>query len=124
MGIIADGTAVRNLARAGVPRSTAMEMVGHRSESIYRRHAIVDEAMLKEGAAKLQALHEIQAPAAPVIPLTTTTYTKRVSPSTVRVGRAQRVRRARAALLSSYRRARKQWWAGTGLNRRHQDFQT
>ena len=25
-------------------------MVGHKTESIYRRHAIVDEAMLKEGA--------------------------------------------------------------------------
>jgi len=46
-------TAVRNLERAGVPRSTAMKMVGHKTESIYRRYAIVDEAMLKEGAAKL-----------------------------------------------------------------------
>ena len=27
-------------------------------------------------------------------------------------------------VLSPYRRVRKQWWAGTGLNRRHQDFQT
>ncbi len=27
-------------------------MVGHRTESIYRRYAIVDEAMLKEGAVK------------------------------------------------------------------------
>lgn len=46
-------TAVRNLERAGVPRSTAMAMVGHRTESIYRRYAIVDEVMLREGAAKL-----------------------------------------------------------------------
>jgi integrase len=30
-------TAVRNLERVGVPRSAAMAMVGHRSESIYRR---------------------------------------------------------------------------------------
>ena len=29
-------TAVRNLERAGVPRSAAMAMVGHRRESIYR----------------------------------------------------------------------------------------
>ena len=43
-----------------MPRSTAMKMVGHRTESIYRRYAIVDEAMLKEGAAKLQILHDIQ----------------------------------------------------------------
>ena len=47
-----------------------MKMVGHKTESIYRRYAIVDEAMLKEGAAKLQALHEAQAPPAPVIRLT------------------------------------------------------
>jgi integrase len=48
-------TAVRNLERAGVPRSTAMAMVGHRTESIYRRYAIVDEVMLREGGAKLAA---------------------------------------------------------------------
>jgi integrase len=50
-------TAVRNLERAGVPRSAAMAMVGHRTESIYRRYAIADEAMLKEGAIKLAAFH-------------------------------------------------------------------
>jgi hypothetical protein len=48
-------TAVRNLERAGVPRFTAMAMVGHRTEAIYRRYAIVDEVMLREGAAKLAA---------------------------------------------------------------------
>jgi integrase len=46
-------TAVRNLERAGVPRSVAMKMVGHKTEAIYRRYAIVDEAMLREGAEKL-----------------------------------------------------------------------
>ncbi|MFQ5830901.1 MAG: tyrosine-type recombinase/integrase [Candidatus Methylomirabilia bacterium] len=46
-------TAVRNLERAGVPRSVAMKMVGHKTEAIYRRYAIVDEAMLPEGAEKL-----------------------------------------------------------------------
>ena len=49
-------TAVRNLERAGVPRSAAMAMVGHKTESIYRRYAIVDEGMLKESAAKLALL--------------------------------------------------------------------
>jgi integrase len=53
-------TAVRNLERAGVPRSTAMKMVGHRTEAIYRRYAIADEAMLREGAEKLSALHEAE----------------------------------------------------------------
>jgi hypothetical protein len=32
-----------------------MAMVGHKTESIYRRYAIVDHAMLQEGAAKLAA---------------------------------------------------------------------
>lgn len=46
-------TAVRNLERAGVPRSVAMKMVGHKTEAIYRRYAIVDETMLREAAEKL-----------------------------------------------------------------------
>jgi integrase len=48
-------TAVRNLERADVARSTAMQMVGHKTESIYRRYAIQDEATLREAAAKLEA---------------------------------------------------------------------
>jgi integrase len=39
-------TAVRNLERAGVPRSAAMKMTGHKTEAVYRRYATVDEAML------------------------------------------------------------------------------
>ncbi|MBI2552990.1 MAG: site-specific integrase, partial [Candidatus Rokubacteria bacterium] len=39
--------------RAGVPRSVAMKLVGHKTEAIYRRYAIVDEAMLREGAERL-----------------------------------------------------------------------
>jgi integrase len=54
-------TAVRNLERAGVPRSAAMKMTGHKTEAVYRRYAIVDEAMLQESAAKLSALHQQQA---------------------------------------------------------------
>jgi hypothetical protein len=30
-----------------------MKMVGHKTEAIYRRYAIVDEAMMREGAEKL-----------------------------------------------------------------------
>jgi integrase len=48
-------TAVRNLERAGVSRSAAMRMVGHKTESIYRRYAIVDAKMLQEAGAKLSA---------------------------------------------------------------------
>lgn len=48
-------TAVRNLERAGISRSAAMRMVGHETEAIYRRYAIVDEVTLKDAAAKLDA---------------------------------------------------------------------
>ena len=56
-------TAVRNLERAGVPRSVAMQLTGHRTEAVYRRYAIVAEADLREGVAKLATLHA--GPAAP-----------------------------------------------------------
>ena len=49
-------TAVRNLERAGVPRSAAMKMTGHLTESIYRRYAIVDESMLRDAARRLDAI--------------------------------------------------------------------
>jgi integrase len=55
-------TAVRNLERAGVPRSTAMKMVGHKTETIYRRYAIADEGMLRAGGVKLEALHQADQP--------------------------------------------------------------
>ena len=51
-------TEVRNLARIGVDRKTAMEMVGHKTESIYRRYTISDEAMLRDASARLAALRE------------------------------------------------------------------
>lgn len=47
-------TAVRNLERAGVSRSAAMQITGHLSESVYRRYAIVDEDMMREAGAKLE----------------------------------------------------------------------
>ena len=53
-------SAVRTLERSGVPRSTAMAMVGHKTESIYRRYAIVDEQMHREAAAKLDVWAEGQ----------------------------------------------------------------
>jgi integrase len=51
-------TAVRNLERAGVPRSDAMAMIGHLTESIYRRYAISDESSLRRAAARLDALNQ------------------------------------------------------------------
>jgi integrase len=50
-------TAVRNLERAGVPRSSAMAMTGHKTEAVYRRYAITGSAMLQEAAEKLNAFH-------------------------------------------------------------------
>lgn len=49
-------TAVRNLERAGVSRSVAMKLTGHKTESIYRRYAIVSEADLAEGVRKVAAM--------------------------------------------------------------------
>ena len=46
-------TAVRNLERAGVPRSVAMRLVGHMTESIYRRYAIVAKQDLIDGLKRL-----------------------------------------------------------------------
>jgi integrase len=46
-------SAVRNLERDGVPRSAAMAMVGHKTESIYRRYAIVDSGALKDAAERI-----------------------------------------------------------------------
>jgi len=52
-------TAVRNLERAGVARSVAMKLTGHKTESVYRRYAIVSEADLSEGVRKLAVIHEV-----------------------------------------------------------------
>jgi len=72
----------------------AMKMVGHKAESVYRRYAIVDEAMLRDAAVKLAAR------------------------------RAQSPGQSGVVVIepASWKDA-KNWWAGTGLNRRHQDFQ-
>jgi hypothetical protein len=46
-------TAVRNLEIAGVPRSIAKQMVGHKTDAIYTRYAIMDRKTLQIGGDKL-----------------------------------------------------------------------
>lgn len=46
-------TAVHNLERAGVSRSVAMRLVGHKTENVYRRYAIVAPQDLVDGVKRL-----------------------------------------------------------------------
>ena len=48
-------SAVRNMERAGIPRSVAMAISGHSTEAIYRRYAIVSEEDLHDAGRKLEA---------------------------------------------------------------------
>jgi integrase len=47
-------TAVRRLERAGVPRSVAKQLTGHKTDAIYDRYAITCEQDLRNGVAKLE----------------------------------------------------------------------
>ena len=48
-------TAVRHLEQAGVPRSVAMKLTGHKTEAVYRRYAIVSPGDLRSAARQLDA---------------------------------------------------------------------
>jgi len=48
-------SAVRNMERRGLSRSVAMQLTGHKTESVYRRYAITSEADLREGVERLNA---------------------------------------------------------------------
>jgi hypothetical protein len=37
-----------------------MRVTGHKTETVYRRYAIVDEDMMREAAEKLAALHQAE----------------------------------------------------------------
>ncbi len=49
-------TAVRRLERAGVARSVAMKLTGHKTESVYRRYAIADDRDLRVAVERLDSL--------------------------------------------------------------------
>jgi hypothetical protein len=68
-------TAVRNLERAGGPGSVWMKLVGHKTESIYRRYAIVSARDLAEGVSKLAALHAAALAKRTIVPLTAASST-------------------------------------------------
>lgn len=50
----APGPRVARGLAPGVPRSVAMKITGHKTESVYRRYAIVSESDLADAARKLE----------------------------------------------------------------------
>lgn len=49
-------SAIRNFERAGVSRSTAMQLSGHKTASVYERYAISDAQAKQEAVAKIAGL--------------------------------------------------------------------
>src|SRR5437867_3039079 len=79
-----------------------MKVTGHKTEAVYRRYAIVVESDLRDAGSKLTAV------------LGTTPESGPLNSGDNSVA-ARKARR-----LNGWQ----EWWAGTGLNRRHQDFQS
>jgi hypothetical protein len=122
-------TAIRNLERAGIPRSAAMAMVGHKTESVYRRYAIVEEGMLNEAGVKLQTFYGQRQGrnelCGAVFPSSGSARCEGVTRMVQVWGKSEGFRE----LFPKHRpsevrdRTERKWWAEAGLNRRHQDFQ-
>jgi integrase len=53
-------TAARNLLRAGVPESWAMQLTGHKTAAIFRRYAITNDVDLREAVTRLAGLERRQ----------------------------------------------------------------
>lgn len=66
-------SAVRRLERAGVSRSVAMQLTGHKTEAVYRRYAIVAKSDLEVGVAKLAGLTPEKTPTVLTFPQRTGT---------------------------------------------------
>jgi integrase len=53
-------SAIRNMERAGIPRSVAMAISGHRTESVYKRYDIVADTDLRKAGERLAEYHAEQ----------------------------------------------------------------
>jgi len=47
-------SAVRNMIRRGVPRKTAREISGHKTDAVFSRYNIVSEADIRDAARKIE----------------------------------------------------------------------
>ena len=85
------------------PRRVGIAPRRDKTEAVYRRYAMVAESELREAGAKLAAM----------LGTTPETATFSDNPGDDSV-----------TARNTGAKSLKKWWAGTGLNRRHQDFQT
>lgn len=63
-------SAVRNMEQASVPRSVAMKITGHKTESVYRRYAIVSDGDLRAASAKIAEASRGNLPDSRHVPVT------------------------------------------------------
>ncbi len=115
-------TAVRNLERSGVSRSAAMKLTGHKTESVYRRYAIVAESDLVAAVAKRAAYQKkLAAQVRTVIPMKEAAKKVRAQNGhnfpAIAHGDGKHDPQVSEKIDS-------EWCRGTELNRRRRDFQS